>query len=189
MDASSTLHSTFVSNYVHELGSWTLGFRLFCVDRSFREPSHTPTSRAEKTHTVLYWNLRLFTQFPLLPIKLVVPCHNKLLLNIIPLWWHPSWCLKSPLKRVFRFLRITLWASAAQFFCAASVLSRSKTELGQTCMFHKSLAQHSSVSRLDCFTAFRTGAPCPPVCTFQGLTSDSQNNFTSDLNSLDLILP
>ena len=116
MDASSTLHSTFVSNYVHELGSWTLGFRLFCVDRSFkkeilpfntktgeREPSHTPTSRAEKTHKVLYWNLRLFTQFPLLPIKLVVPCHNKLLLNIIPLWWHPSWCLKSPLKRVFAF--------------------------------------------------------------------------------------
>ena len=202
MEASSTLHSTFVSNYVHELGSWTLGFRLFCVDRSFkkeilpfntktgeREPSHTPTSRAEKTHTVLYWNLRLFTQFPLLPIKLVIPCHNKLLLNIIPLWWHPSWCLKSPLKRVFRFLRITLWATAAQFFCAASVLSRSTTELGQTCMFHKSLAQHSSVSRLDCFTAFRTGAPCPPVCTFQGLTSDSQNKFTSDLNSLDLILP
>ena len=76
MDASSTLHSTFVSNYVHELGSWTLGFRLFCVDRSFkkeilpfntktgeREPSHTPTSRAEKTHKVLYWNLRLFTLY------------------------------------------------------------------------------------------------------------------------------
>ena len=142
---------------------------------------------------ICIWNLRLFTQFPLLPIKLVVPCHNKLLLNIIPLWWHPSWCLKSPLKRVFRFLRITLWASAAQFFCAASVLSRSKTDLGQTCMFHKSLAQHSSVSHLDCFidcfTAFRTGASCPPVCTFQGLTSDSQNKITSDLNSLDLILP
>ena len=29
----NTLHSTFVPYYVHELGSWTLGFRLFCVDR------------------------------------------------------------------------------------------------------------------------------------------------------------
>ena len=141
-----------------------------------------PTRFSTETSVYLH-NSRSF------PSKLVVPCHNKLLLNIIPLWWHPSWCLKSPLKRVFRFLRITLWATTAQFFCAASVLSRSTTELGQNCMFHKSLAQHSSVSRLDCFTAFRTGAPCPPVCTFQGLTSDSQNNFTSDLNSLDLILP
>ena len=135
----NTLHSTFDSNYVHELGSWTLGFRLFCVDRFFkkeflpfntktdeREPSHTLTSRAEKTQSFLWWNFRFSHTSRSLPSKWLFSCHNKVLFHNLPLWWPPSRCLKSPLKRVFHILRITLWTVTAQFFCAASVLSRSK---------------------------------------------------------------
>ena len=59
------------------------------------------------------------------PSKWLHSCHNKLLFHTLSLWWHTSRCLKSPLKRVFHVLRITWWTVTAQFFCAASVLSRS----------------------------------------------------------------
>ena len=100
-------------------------FLPFNTKTDEREPSHTLTSRAEKNQPFLFWNSRVLHTSRSFPSKWLHSCHNKLLFHTLPLWWHTSRCLKSPLKRVFHVLRITLWTVTAQFFCAASVLSRS----------------------------------------------------------------
>ena len=133
-----TLHSTFVPYYVHELGSWTLGFRLFCVDRFSRRNSSLSTLKHTNVSPHTHWlherkkpnrfyseTLVLLHTSRSFPSIWLHSCHNKLLFHTLPLWWHTSRCLKSPLKRVFHVLRITWWTVTAQFFCAASVLSRS----------------------------------------------------------------
>ena len=46
-------------------------FLPFNTKTDEREPSHTLTSRAEKTQPFLFWNYRVVTHFPLFPINMV----------------------------------------------------------------------------------------------------------------------
>ena len=104
---------------VHELGSWTIGFRLFCVDRFSRRNSSLSTLKQTNVSPHTHWLherkkpnrfysetivlLHTSRSFPSIRLH---SCHNKLLFHTLPLWWHTSRCLKSPLKHVFMFYAV-----------------------------------------------------------------------------------
>ena len=143
-----TLHSTLVPYYVHELGSWTLGFRLFCVDRFSRRNSSLSTLKQTNVSPHTHWlherkkPNRFYSETIVLlhtsrsfPSIWLHSCHNKLLFHTLPLWWHTSRCLKSPLKRVFHVLRseqsLRSFFAPLQSFLGQSGLTRSNLSVSQ----------------------------------------------------------
>ena len=98
----------------------------------------------KKTQPFLYWNSRFIHTSRSLPSKWFFLRNNKMLFLHLPLWWCPSRCLKSPLKRVLHILRNTFCGQSPRSFSAPL-----RSFLGQSGLMRSKL----SVSQIPC-TAF-----------------------------------
>ena len=88
---------------------------------------HTHWLHERKIPTVSLLKLSFYSTSRSLPSKWCILRNNKMLFLPLPLWWCPSLCLKSPLKRVLHVLRNTFYGQSPRSFSAPlRSLSRSK---------------------------------------------------------------
>ena len=151
----NTLHSTFELSQCTWTGLMNLRFSFvlcwsvfqirFTSLSTLKQTNvslHTHWLHERKIPTVSLLKLSFYSTSRSLPSKWCILRNNKMLFLPLPLWWCPSRCLKSPLKRVLHVLRNTFYPSALR---AGGVLSSRFGRAGgraggcQTCGTHISV--------------------------------------------------
>ena len=126
---------TMYMNWAHELKVFVC-FVLIGISNKITSLStlkqtnvspHTHWLHERKIPTVSLLKLSFYSSSRSLLSKWYILRNNKMLFLPLPLWWCPSQCLKSPLKRVLHVLRNTFYGQSPRSFSAPlRSLSRSK---------------------------------------------------------------